>query len=147
MLKKLALIISLAVLISGCSNQNLSKTEHFKKGLSFLENGNPNGAILSFKSAIEKDENYFEARYQLALAYISQNKYESAEKELKKALMLNPSFSEARVVLAKTYLNLEKPLQALEEINVYMQTEKNNSEAYELAGAAYAAKSDYATAK
>ncbi len=95
MLKKLILIVSLALLFGGCSSQDMGKTEYFKQGLSFLKSGNSSGAILSFKHAIEQDENYFEARYQLALAYISQNKYDSAEKELKKALMLNPSFNEA----------------------------------------------------
>ena len=75
----------LVILIIGCSSQDLSKKDYYEKGREFLKNGNSNGAIVAFKKAIEKDQSYFEARFQLALAYILQNKYEKAEKELQKA--------------------------------------------------------------
>lgn len=151
-MRKTLTLIAFFIFIAGCSSQDLSKKEYFEQGRSFRDSGNSNGAILAFKNAIEKDQNYFEARYQLALAYISQNKFESAEKELKKVLRLNPYFNEARVSLAKTYLMTGEPDMAIKEINQYLQNKQSsdrqsNPEVYELAGAAYAAKSDYKMAK
>ncbi len=141
------LIIFFFVLITGCSNQNLSKQEYYKSGLEFLEKGNPGGAVIAFKRAIEKDQNFFEARYQLALSYILQNKYESAQKELFKVLRLNPSFNDAHISLAKVHLKTEKVDEALEELRLYFQKSSDNPEAYELAAAAHAVKKDYIKAE
>jgi putative PEP-CTERM system TPR-repeat lipoprotein len=121
----------------------MNKREFYRNGLEFLEKGNSRGAIIAFKRAIEKDQNFFEARYQLALSYIMNNKYDSAQKELFKVLRLNPSFNDAHVSLAKVHLKTGKIDDALKEIELYLQKNNNNPEAYELAASAHAAKKDY----
>ncbi len=140
-------IILFSVLITGCSSQNMNKQEYYRSGLKFLEKGNPRGAIIAFKRAIEKDQNFFEARYQLALSYILQNKHGLAQKELFKVLRLNPSFNDVHVPLAKVHLKTEKVDEALEELRLYFQESSDNPEAYELAATAHAIKKDYIKAE
>ena len=147
MRKIILFIILFSFLIAGCSNQNMNKQQHYEMGLEFLNRGNPRGAAIAFKRAVEDDQNYFEARYQLARAYILQRKYDLAGKELLKVLKLKPSFNEAHISLAKTDINTGKFDEALEEIELYLKEKKDNPEAYELAATAYAAKKDYVKAE
>ena len=140
-------IFLIFIIVSGCADKSLDKQEYFEKGINFLESGNHNGAIIAFKKAIEQDQSYFEARYQLALAYIARGKYESAERELLKVLRLNPSFMKVHISLAKSYINMGRTDDAIEEINKYLSKEESDSEAYEVAATAYAAGKDYIKAE
>jgi Tfp pilus assembly protein PilF len=124
--------ILLVLFGAGCS-EGLNKKQYYENGVEFLKNGNLNGAVLAFKKAIENDESYFEARYQLGLAYIAQEKYGSAERELLKVLKLNPSYDETHIALAKAYIGLSRTEDAIREIGHYLSKIRNNPEAYEIA--------------
>ncbi len=136
-------ILLFFALFTGCINKNMNKQEYYNNGLEFLEKENARGAMIAFKKAIEIDHNYFEARYQLALAYIIQKKYDSAEKELFKVLRLNPSLNDVHLSLAKIHINSGKFDDALKETDLYLLEKKNNPEVYELAAIAHTAKKDY----
>ncbi|MBI5055406.1 MAG: PEP-CTERM system TPR-repeat protein PrsT [Nitrospirae bacterium] len=146
MRKIIVLTVLVAALFAGCS-KDLSKQQYYEKGVKLLKGGNSNGAIVVLKKAIEKDQNYFEARYQLGLAYIGQGKYEAAERELMKVLRLNPSFDTAHIALARVYTYSSKTEDAVKEINLYLSKVSDNPEAYEVAAAVYSAKKDYAKAE
>ena len=146
--KIMCFIVLLVFLISGCGSSDLSGRQYYEQGIDFLAGGNPNGAIIAFKKAIEKDNNYHEARYQLARAYILRGKYDSAERELRRVLQAKPSFSEAHLALAKSLLNMGRTGDALQEIELYFENEKDkNPEAYEVAAGAYVAKKDFGRAE
>ena len=147
MRKILVLMVLISIIAAGCDNQDLTKQQYYDNGLQFLEVGNANGAIISFKKAIEKDQNFFEARFQLASAYIIKHKYESAERELLKVKRLNPSSDDMHVSLAKVYLNTERIDAALQEIDAYLSKKDDNAEAYEIAAKVYAAQEDYKRAE
>jgi len=139
------LVIFTAVSI-GC-NEDISKQQYYENGIKYLQKGNSNGAVISFKKAIEKDQNYFEARYQLGSAYMLQEKYDLAEWEFLKVLRLNPSFHDAHIYLAKIYVKRLKIDNALKEIKMYFSKADDNVEAYEVAATAYALKKDFQTAE
>ena len=141
------LIVFIVIFAVGCSSQDLSKQEYYEKGIEFLNGGNSNGSIIAFKKAIEMDQNFFEARYQLASAYLLSNKFESAERELRKALRLNPSLNEAHLSLAKAYVNMGKNDDAIKEVDLYLSNDKDDPEAFDLVASAYAAKKDYTKAE
>ncbi len=132
MRKVLAGFILLVLIGAGCS-EGLNKKQYYAHGVELLKKGNLNGAVFAFKKAIENDEGYFEARYQLGLAYLAQKKYESAEKELLKVLRLNPSYDETHIALAKTYVGLSRTEDAIGEMGYYLSKIGNNPEAYEIA--------------
>ncbi len=140
-------IISVFIFIAGCANQHIDKHQYYESGLHFLEKGNPNGAVIAFKKAIEKDGSYFEARHKLALAYFLQKKYEAAERELLKVVRLNPSLYEARLLLAKVHMKMARPDSALKEIGQYLMGGGEDPEAYEIAASLYAAREEYAKAE
>ncbi len=146
-MRKIITIVFLFIVFTGC-NKDLSKQQLFKSGVTFLESGNTNGAILAFKEAIEKDQGYYEARYQLARAYILQEKFMLAQRELEKVLRLNPSFHDAYVSIAKIYVSSGKMDDAIKEINLYWnKSSDKNPEAYEIGAVAYAFKKDFAKAE
>jgi putative PEP-CTERM system TPR-repeat lipoprotein len=146
-LRKIILIVFLIIGLTGC-NKDLSAQQLFENGMMFLESGNTNGAILAFKEAITKDMNYYEARYQLSRAYISQEKYSSARSELEKVLRLNPSFHDVHISIAKIFISSGKTDDAIKEIDVYWsKSSDENPEAYEIGALAYANKRDYAKAE
>lgn len=85
----------------GCNGN--TKEELLAKGMKQLDNSDPGAAIIFFRNALEKDESYFDARYQLARAYVAAAKYEQAENELKKLQGQQPGRREIRLELARVY--------------------------------------------
>lgn len=140
--RKIALILSLIVFIIACSQK--SKEELFAEGIRLMDKeSNPNGAIVLLKNAIEKDPNYFEARFQLAKAYMAVGKFDSAEQELLKVRSHEPAARDVRIALAKVRLEIGKPDDALKGIDGLVGDESNDSDALEIAGTARAQKGDY----
>ncbi len=64
MFKKYIVILSAFLLICGCSPK--TKEELFQEGVGHFKKNNPQGAIVLFKKALEKDPNFFDARLELA---------------------------------------------------------------------------------
>lgn len=133
------IIICIALFnIVGCSAK--TKEELYAKGVKQIKDGNPNGAIVFLKNALEKDQNYLDARYQLAKAYGDAGKYEQAEKEFRKVLRQNPSRIEILLDLARVYNYSKKPDSAINEVNEYLKSHQQSSEALEIMGISYALK-------
>lgn len=135
MLKKTLIIFLLAGLI-GCNSQ--SKEDLLKEGVKLSGEGNPSGAVVLFKNALEKDPNYFEARYQLGVAYLKTSKFQKAENEFQKVLLQDPKNPEVLIQLAEIYLNTNRADQAVAEIEKYLSTASKTSKALDLMGRAQA---------
>lgn len=145
MSKKIGIIyISIFLLLfGGCSNHR-TKEQLVQEGIRQLtEQNSPNSAIILFKNALEKDQNYFEARFQLARAYMRVGKIDSAEKELQKVKLQNPASRDVQLELARVYLQQSKADEALREISAYIGDTSTDADALEISGAAYAINGDY----
>ncbi len=142
-LKPVSFFAVAAAILIGCSNADRPKEELLKEGIRLLEQKNPRGAVVLLKNALDKDPNYFEARFQLAKAYYNLGNFDSAEKETQKVIRQNPSLKDAHIELAKISLQKSKPEDALKEIAPYAGEDSNDAEAIEVAGWAYAIKGDY----
>jgi Tfp pilus assembly protein PilF len=81
------------------------KEELFAQGQRSMTANDPNSAIIFFKNALEKDQNYFDARFQLAKAYIRAGKTDLAEKELQKLVRQNPNSKDIHLEIARFYNN------------------------------------------
>jgi Tfp pilus assembly protein PilF len=81
--------------------------------LCFYKLGKKNEAEIEWKKALEIKDNA-RIRLNLALAYISQERFDRAMESLQKALSLKPRFSRAHFELAQLYLREEKKEQALD---------------------------------
>lgn len=123
--------------LAGCGK---NKDELYREGVSLLKSGNPSGAVVLFKNALEKDQNFQDARFQLAAAYQAIGKYEQAEKELLKLQKQNPSRADIPLELAKLYNALGKPDKAIEQANAFLRLHPESVEALEVLGVSYALK-------
>ena len=134
------------LLASGCSDSYKTKEELFKEGQKSITANDPNSAIIFFKKALEKDQNFFEARFQLARAYTKVGKIDSAEKELQKLVRQNPQSKEIHLELARVYVQKGSPDDALHELSTFIGDIPGNGDALEVAGSAYALKGENNTA-
>ena len=132
MSKKAFFILLVLFLVLGCAEK--SREELLKEGIAYIKEGNPRGAIVLLKNLLEKDKNFFEARYYLGKAYLETGKFERAEKELLKVLRQYPDYTDARLELAKVYLYTERPDDGLREVESYMNTKPDDPGAYEVQG-------------
>ena len=140
LLRHSILVIVCVLSLISCSGK--SKDELLSEGIKLINANNPSGAIVLFKNALEKDQNFFEARHQLARAYLSAGKFEQAGQEYQKLMRMDPSRKEFQLELAKSYLYANKANEALNEVNNYIETGQASPEALEIQGYAYSAKGD-----
>lgn len=126
----LALIVLIA--LSACGSK--SKEELYKEGVKQLEASNPSGAVVLFKNALEKDENFLDARYQLAKSYAKMGKQEQAEKEFNKVLKLNPSRDDVLLELAGIFNATKRPDEAFRLGEQYLAKHPRSVEGLEILG-------------
>ncbi len=139
---KLPLLFILMILLFGCSGK--TKETLFAEGVKEFEQANHAAATVLFKSALQKDSNYQEARYHLAKSYFASGKYELAEKEFKKVALQNPSRTDIPLELAQTHIILKKPDLAIQEVQALGL---NTGETLEILGTANALKNSFSEAE
>lgn len=135
----------LILLVCGCGRK--SKEQVYAEGIKELSGGNANAAVVLFKSALEKDQNYLDARYQLAKAYNALAKFDQAEKEYQKVLLQNPARDEIRLALAQLYNTTRKPDQAIKMAEEYLTAHRDDPEALEAIGSSKALLKEYGEAE
>lgn len=138
-------LVVLMFTLSGCGGK--SRDELYTEGVKLLKEGNPGGAIVLLKNALEKDQNYQDARFQLAMAYKAVGKYEQAEKEFLKIRKQNPSRADIALELAKLYNALEKPDQAIEQVETFLRSSPDSADALESLGVSHGLKGASAEAE
>lgn len=144
LLKKFIALIFVVFFVVGCGSK--TKEEMLQEGISLTEKGNVTGGIILFRNALEKDPNYFEARFHLAKGYITVGKYDQAERELEKVKRQDPGNTEIDLLLAKVFVETERYDQALEKIRDYLAVQPPTAEALVIQGRAYLVKNEYASA-
>lgn len=122
----------------GCAGK--TSEELYADGVQLLQDGKSDSAIVLFKNALMKNQSFLNARYQLARAYMSEEKYELAEKEFQKVKLMNPYQPEIKLDLAKLYNRLGKPDQAIRNVQEYLLDKTNSTDALEVIGRAYLSK-------
>lgn len=97
------MIYALSVLFLFVACKSEPKQELLNNAVVLLNESRPSGAIALLKSALENDQDFFEARHQLAMAYTQTEEYERAEKEFQKVLRMNPSRSDIQQELEQLH--------------------------------------------
>lgn len=138
-----AVSLLLILLASGCTSRQKTKEELVSEGIKLVQARDARGAIILFKNALDKDQNYFEARFQLAKAYLIVGKFDAADKELQKVVRQDPSSREVRIELARVMAQTRRPDEALKELAPYLGDDSADCDALEIAGWARAVKDDF----
>ena len=141
MKKALIGLIVLLCMLAGCNRQ--TKESLYQEGLSLSSQGNYRGAVVLFKNALEKDPNFFEARFQLANAYLETGKYDRAFNELEKVRLQNPAFPGLQLKLAQWNLRTKNPDEALRLMASYRQGAPADTEVLETMGQALYQKEEW----
>lgn len=134
------------ILLGGCTGQQKTKEQLVSDGIKLVQKNNPRGAIILFKNALEKDQNYFEARFQLAKAQNAVGNFDAAEKELQKVRRQNPSSRDVQIELARVMVYTKRPDEALKELSAYIGDTSTDCEALEISGWAQTMREDYTVA-
>lgn len=138
-------VLLIVLVLVGCGGK--SKEELYAEGLEKLKQQNPGAAVVLFKSALEKDQNFIDARFQLAKAFVDQGKPEQAEKEFLKVLSLNPSKEEVNLELARVYIATKRPEEGFKLADTYLAKHPNHAESYEIMGISSAVRELYPDAE
>jgi putative PEP-CTERM system TPR-repeat lipoprotein len=134
-----ALMLLLA--FSACTSK--TKEELYADGIKQLTAANPGGAVVLFKNALEKDENYLDARFQLAKAYALLGKMDQAEKEFQKVLRQNPSRDDAILGLAALFNADKKPDEGFKLGKQYLDKHPGSVEGLEILGVSRAVNKNF----
>ncbi len=138
MFRKVIVILFFFFFVTGCKTKTTD--ELLTEGMKFMNENKPNGAIVLFKNALKRDQNSFDARFQLAKAYAAIGKFEHAEQELNKVLRMNPSSGDIRLELGKLYVSTNRPDKAIDEMKNHLKLHMNNPEAFEIMGHSFVIK-------
>lgn len=142
---KFWIVLALLVTLVGCKAQ--SKEELLQEGLKLSGQGNWTGAVVCYRNALEKDAAFFEARYQLAIAYLKLGRFDQAEKEFEKVGRQNPSLPEMPLHLAELYLSSDRPEKAQAEAEGYLASHPENAQGLDLLGRSRALQGDMVSAR
>jgi len=144
-MKKIFFVIVLLSFCSACISK--SKEDLYAEGIKQLNSANANGAVVLFKSALEKDENFIDARFQLAKTYAKLGKHEQAEKEFLKVLKQNPSRDDVLPELADVYNASKRPEEAFKLGEQYLAKHPGSVEGMEILGISSAISGKYVDAE
>ena len=144
-MNKSLLILVVLLMCSACGSK--TKESLYSDGLKQLEGANPGGAVVFFKSALEKDGNFSDARFQLAKAYVALGKYEQAEKEFTKVLRQDPTRDEALLQLARLNNTLGRGEQAFTLGEQYLSKQPGAADGLEVLGISCAGRKNYQEAQ
>jgi len=136
--------VVVVALLTGCGNQ--TKDELFQSGLTQLQTGNARGAVVLFRQALEHDPNFFEARYQLGVAYLRNKQYQQAEHEFEKVDRQYAGYNDLQLQLAEIYRQTERPAQAIEALNQYHREHPATASSLDLLGVVQALTRNFAAA-
>src|SRR5208337_2018448 len=118
LLYKLIFASSVLFLFVACKSE--PKQELLNSAVALLNESRPSGAIALLKSALENDQDFFEARHQLAVAYTQAEEYEQAEREFQKVIRMNPSRSDIQLELEQLHQKeQQKSLYRISKKNLY----------------------------
>ena len=142
---RLAVVLLIFCCLAGCERK--TKEQLLQEGVALKNSNNMTGAIVLFKNVLEKDPNFFEARYQLALTYVVGGQYAKAEKELEKILLQDPDNTEVQLQLAKVYTRTDRFDETIVLVEKLLQKQGPSPIAYELLGTSFAEKGDLTKAE
>ncbi|MBF0559589.1 MAG: PEP-CTERM system TPR-repeat protein PrsT [Nitrospirae bacterium] len=140
--QSIKVLFLLFILFSILSCQSKTKEALLSDAEKQMKDNKPSAAIILLKNALEKDQNFVEARYQLGKAYTAAGKYEQAEREFQKVVRMDPSRPDVFIELAKVDIYTNKGDDALKELGKYVASHPETSETLELKGTAHILKKE-----
>ena len=134
-------LISLGLVACGKDPQVL-KREYFESGKTYLKAGKPTEAAIQFRNAIQQDNNFGEARYELAQVLASTGDFPGAYREFVRAADLLPDRIDVQIKAGEANLPAGRFQEAQARAERALALDANNIDAHVLKGAALAGLKD-----
>ena len=131
-LRILALTFCLALAIAGCRDE--SKESFMAEAAKLVSQGNTKGAVVVYKSMLERYPDDPAGRFELAKSYLEIGKPEQAEKEISRLASLPNPPEQLRLVSGKIKLASRNPNEAVKEFETYLGDHPESAEAWEFLG-------------
>lgn len=112
MIKRAGLLVAVVLLLAGVQSYAQSIEALMSQGQELLERGAFNQAVTAFRNVVSREPDNFEARFNLAFAYLQWGRNSNAIDEFKQALRYQPQNSEVWSNLAIAYENMGQSDQA-----------------------------------
>lgn len=124
----LLLSFTLFLLPLGCfRDSNTKKLKYLESRQSYYDHGKFREAFIQFSNAVQIDEGYAEAHYQLAQSCIRLQKWEQAYVELRRTIELEPNNPNPRIDLANLLIAGGQLKEAKEQTDFVFGLEPNNA--------------------
>lgn len=120
LLKNKLCLAVLAVLMTGCSVQNVKY--YYREAVSAERKGDLANALKNYTELLKLDERYFAAVYNLGNVYYRQKNYKKARVQFAKAIQLRTNYSDAYYNLALTYVQLKQYPLAFDAFEAYQKS-------------------------
>ena len=132
------LALCCAMAFSACmQSPEVKKSKHRERGLSYLEKGMYQEALIEFKNVVQLDPKDADGHYRLALTYLklqSAPDIQQAFGQLLKTVELDPSNRDAQLKLGEMYLLAKEPAKARERADIVLASAPQDSEGLTLRG-------------
>lgn len=108
--------------------------QNFRKALAYHKKNDLDNAARWYIKAVEEDDTYEQAFYNLGLTYYAANRLELAADAFARAVQINPSFTSARYNSALAEYRLGNTGRASRELEIILKEQPGYQPAQELAG-------------
>jgi len=144
----LALALSLGMLfVSGCSSDEDRVSSFIERGETYVENDQPEEAIIEFKNVLQIEPENATAHEALSLAYLKVNKPREAYWEMSETVRLDPQNVDARLRYGTVSAAIRDYELSSEQAEAVLQLDPSNSAAFILRGQARESTEDFSGAE
>lgn len=132
--QRIAAIFLCLLIAAGCSRS--SRDELIQEGVRKTQEKNYRGAVVIFKSILERDEDDVHARFLLAEAYSNAGKIDLSEKEFSRVAARQPDYPGLATRRAELFVKSGRPAEARREIEQFLRTHPADPSSLALLGRA-----------
>lgn len=111
--------------------------DDFNEGLAYFKTGDYDSALHEFSEAVQKNPNFLEAVYYLALTYERKGMYPEAERFYQECIAIDNRYLPARESLGLLYYGQQRYLQAKEQLEIAKNLNSIVPEVYYCLGEIY----------
>src|SRR5271168_625135 len=130
------LLFVAVTLVAGChGTPGLRKQKYLESGNRYSANGRYKEAAIQYLNALRLDEEFGQAHYGLAQAYVHMSQFGAAYRELQRTITLQPANEQARIDLGTLLLAGGHPDDAQTQANAVLAARPSNADAHALLSA------------
>ena len=124
----IAALMVVVLALAGCDSAKERVAKHQSQGMALLEQGEPQKAALEFRNALQIDENFVPARFELAKILLAEGNYQGAVANFQKVVELDPAHVQARLQLANIMLLAGQFDEALTQADAAYKAASDNAD-------------------